>query len=866
MKTRDFDRLISQIREEDVSDDLVRHAAARVQERVSRWQPVEDTGQKLRSCPDFQSLIPAYVSARLNPARALLMQDHLHQCVECRHALDKARKPSGPSRAEQRVEAKRRPVLQWALAGALAVGIAAGILAGNAGILPGQHMTGATVASIDGAGFYVSDARSRLIQAGYKLWDGDELRTAKGSRAEVQLSDGSLVEMDERSQLSISRGWRGTTIHLAGGNIFVQAAHRRTGHLYVTTDDCLVASKGTVFLVNNGTKGSRISVLEGAVSVAYGNRSVDLKAGDQATSNSTVSKMPIQKDLAWSKDAEKYLELFGEFRLLQSRLEAIPGPGLRYQSDLLPYVPPNTVLYAAIPNIGSTLGEAKRLFEERLRQSAVLREWWAEQPGKHSRELEDLIGRLEGFSSYLGDEVVIAVARTGNDAFSAPVMLADVRRPGLRDFLAQQNQGLSRAGGHAAFQVVDNPALVQPSTNALQVYLTDNLMVASPSGFELQQTVARVQQKAPGFQQTPFCQKITQSYRDGAGWLWSINMEQIVANYVHNPRAKELPPGFDNVQYLTLERRDVGKTETRASITFAQQRKGIAAWLAEPAQMGSLDFVSPDASMAASLVLQDPKSLVDEILQFAAGSDPNFQERLAQFESDLGVSIRDDISAPLGGEVTLALDGPVLPTPSWKVIVEVYDRDSLQSTISKLIESFNRQARPEMGNLQLTKRQFGSQTYFAIRNDKYDFELDYAFVDSYWIMGLNQSLIARAIQNRQMGYILTRSQAFQSQLPTDGYTNFSAIFYHNLGPMVNPLAEQLKAMGALNAEQQRELDILRQNSTPGMIYAYGEPDRIVVASSSGFMGMNLNTLLGIGAGKPLVLTQLLGTKALQGAN
>ena len=865
MKTRDLDRLISQIREEDVSDEVVRQAAVRVQESISRSHSVEDAGQKLRSCADFQNLIPAYMSARLNPARTLLVEDHLHNCVECRHALDDARRPGAARRVQHRVQTKRRPVLQWALAGVLAVGIAIGILAGNAGMLPGQHMTRATVASIDGAGFYLSDAGSRLIRAGYKLSDGDEFRTAKGSRAEVQLSDGSLIEMDERSEIAVSRGFRGTIIRLEGGNILVQASHRRTGHLFVATDDCLVASKGTVFLVNNGTKGSRVSVLEGAVNVAYGNRNVDLKAGEQATSNANVSKVPIQQDLAWSKDAAKYLELVGEFRLLHRQLEAIPGPELRYHSDLLPYVPENTFVYAAIPNMGSSLGDAKRLFKERLQQSSVLREWWADRSGKHNRELEDLIGRLEGFSSYLGNEVVIAVARSGNDAYSAPVMLADVRRPGLRDFLAQQNQELSARAGQAPFHVIDNPALVQPPSNALQVYLTDNLMVASPSGLELQQAVARVQQKGADFQKTPFYEKITQSYRDGAGWLLSVDMEQILGNYVHNRRAKELPPGFDNVQYLTLERRDVGKTETRASITFAQQRKGIAAWLAEPAQMGSLDFVSPEASVAASLVLKEPKNLVDEIFQFAAGSDPDFQEHLSQFEANLGVSIRD-ISAPLGGEVTVALDGPILPKPSWKMIVEVYDQDSLQSTISKLIDSFNRQAQPEMGNLQLTKRQLGSQTYFTIRNDKHDFELDYAFVDSYWIMGPNQSLIARAIQNRQAGYILTRSQAFQSQLPTDGYTNFSAIFYHNLGPMINPLAEQLKAMGALNPEQQRELDLLRQNSTPGMIYAYGGPDRIVVASSSGFMGMNLDTLLGIGAGKPLALSQLLGTNVAQRVN
>jgi hypothetical protein len=309
-----------------------------------------------------------------------------------------------------------------------------------------------------------------------------------------------------------------------------------------------------------------------------------------------------------------------------------------------------------------------------------------------------------------------------------------------------------------------------------------------------------------------------------------------------------------------IERRTIGKTETRASITFAPQRKGIAAWLAEPAPMGSLDFVSPEASLAVSFVVKDPKSVIDEIFQWAATSDPNFEEHREQLESSLGVSIRDDISAGLGGEVTFAVDGPLLPVPSWKAVVEVYDRGTLQSTISKLVDSFNRQAPPEAGRLQLTQRQFGSQTYFRLQNDRRPgFELDYTFADSYWIIGPNQPLLARAIQNRQAGYLLTRSQAFQQQLPTDGYTNFSAIFYHNLKPVLAPLGEQLKAMGAMNSEQQQELDGLRQNSAPGLIYAYAEPDRIVVASSSGFMGMSLDTLLGISEANPWFLSQLLGS-------
>jgi len=864
MKNKDWERLISQIRDESVSDEVIRGARSRVREAILGSQSAEDAGHKLRSCRDFESLIPSYLSARLSPARTLLMEDHLHQCVACRHALEAARTQTGPVRAPQRIASKRFPAFRWVLAGTLAAGIAIGIFAGNAGLLPGQHPTRATVASVDGSAFYVADSGSRLVPAGYKLTDGDEFRTGKDSRAEVRLMDGSEIEMDERSQLSISRGWRGTTIHLDGGHIIVAAAHHPTAGLYVATEDCLVASKGTIFVVNHGTKGSRVSVLEGAVHVAYGKHNEELEAGGQVTSSGDISRVPIQDDLRWSKNSAKYLALLGEFRILQKQWEALPGPGLRYQSDLLPYLPPKTAIYAAIPNLGSTLGEASRLFEDRLKQSPVLRSWWKEQQGLRGPQFEDAISRIETFSNYLGDEVVLAMARSETNGQDDPVLLARVRRPGLREFLESQDRQLFRGHGHPVFEFVDDPAHVRPAAAPQPlIYIGDDLMVVAMDPYELERIARLERDRQPGrFVETPFYQNITHSYRDGAGWLFSVDMEQILGDYVHNPRTKEpLPPGFDNVKYLTVERRDVGATETRASLTFAPARTGIPAWLGEPAPMGSLDFVSPEASLAASFVIKDPKIVVDEIFEYGQTTDPNFEDQLRQLESNLGVSIRDDISEPLGGEVTFALDGPVLPTPSWKVIVEVYDRGSLQATISKLVDSLNRQAPPAEGKFELKQRQLGSVTYYTLRNNKRpDFEIDYAFVDSYWIIGPSQSLIARAIENRQAGYVLTRSQAFQGQLPTDGYTNFSALFYHNIGPTLTPLAEQLKAAGALTAQEQSDLDALRAYSTPGLIYAYGEPDSIIVASSSGFMGLNLDTLLGARQGNPGVLSHLFGNR------
>ena len=186
---------------------------------------------------------------------------------------------------------------------------------------------------------------------------------------------------------------------------------------------------------------------------------------------------------------------------------------------------------------------------------------------------------------------------------------------------------------------------------------------------------------------------------------------------------------------------------------------------------------------------------------------------------------------------------------------EVYDPATLQCTIGKLVDSFNREAASSssssstMGSLQLTQQQVGSQTYYTIRNStQANFEIDYTYEDSYLIAGPDIATLSQAIQDRKSGNTLTHSATFQALLPSDGYTNFSAIFYHNIGPVIGPLVDQIKAVGTLTAQQQKSIATLQENTAPGLIYVYGEPQRIVVASNTGFMGFDLGTLMTLGQG------------------
>jgi hypothetical protein len=877
MSDHKFDRLLSDIRNEHVDDQVVSRAGERVLSSLSGSAAAELSTHMLRSCEDFQALIPAYVDKNLPAGRRMLFEDHMHQCVACRHAVEQAR--SGDLNAARRparqpawgitlqAQAAPRGFPAWrfamSAAAAILVGISAFALAN--GLFPGQHAVRGAVQNVDGSLYAVSDEQVRLIPAGYQIRNGDEIRTAKGSNAVVRLIDGSLVEMGERSDLSVAREWRGTTIRLDGGRIMVQAAKQRMGRLYVATDDCLVSVKGTIFSVNHGTKGSRVAVVEGVVRVAYGDKTAELRAGDEQTSSSSVSKVPIQNEIAWSRDAAKYLALLGDFAVLQKQIEAIPGPGLRYSSDLLPYVADNTVVYAAIPNLSATLGEASQLFEDRMRQSPALRSWWKEQQRGNGPKLADVVEQLKTFSSYLGDEIVFTVAKEG-PTYSAPVVLAKVKQPGLESFLQGEVKRLNKSGTPSALQIVHDASAVSSSSNRpFLVYLNNDMLVASPDAGELQRAAARIQQpSASHFTETPLYQQVSHSYQQGAGWLFCADMEQIVAQHVQDSSNQKIPPGIGDVRYLMMERREVGgKTENRAALTFASERSGVASWLAAPATMGALEFVSPNASMVNAMVIKNPRSIMEELFQIIGSGDSNFPSELAKFEAKTGVSVLNDITAPLGGEVTFAFDGPVLPTPRWKAVFEVYDPATLQSTIGKLVESFNREVQTSNGSLQLSQQQAGSQIYYTLRNPKQvNFEVDYTYVDSYLVAGPDVSTISQAIRDRQSGNTLTHSPTFQALLPSDGYTNFSAIFYHNIGPVVGPLVDQIRAVGKLTQQQQQSIATLQANTAPGLIYVYGEPERIVVASDTGFMGFDLGTLMTMGQGGGFPPQMFLGAPSI----
>jgi hypothetical protein len=864
-----LDRAIAEANGEPVDPAVVEQAAARVWDRLSHGEvavtasspAVQPEAVHLRGCDDYQALIPAYLRGELAPARALLVEDHTRTCVPCRRALREAREGHKAAAARpvaspiSAVAARRAKVMTWTLAAALVIGLGLGLIFALQEMMAGGSRM-ARVESIQGSLYLVADASLRPLGAGDMLDEGQEIRTAKGSTALVRMTDGSLIEISDRARLSLDAGRKGNTIRLDGGRIIVQAAKQRNRHLFVATPDSLVSVTGTIFSVNSGTKGSRVSVIEGEVRVHQTRRDDILHPGDQVTTHASVSAIPIRAEVAWSRNAAKYDQLLAELTAAGKDIDArVARPGLRTSTRLLDLAPADTRAWIALPNLAANLNETQQALDEKIAQSPTLKEWWSQTLGSPEKEarFRETLQKLGDLGHYLGEEVAVAIAH------DQPVIYAEVtNEAGFRAVLEQEAAELSaKHGGKTILTLVDSPDnLPSGEHDGLYGWVGDGLFIASPDGARLGQMAAIAHGGANAFTTSTFHDRIAQEYNDGgAGWLFAADL----AGFISEEKAKKAGVsagsdddkaealGLHDVQHLVIDRREVeGRADTRAALTFSQQRRGLASWLAAPAPMGSLSFISPDANLAAAFVVKQPVSLLDDLL----ATCPELATELAKLKAERGIDVREDLAAPLGGEVALAVDGPLLPTPSWKLVAEVYDPVRLQSTIDRLVTQLDAELRKNgKQGLHVEKDEQGDRTYYTIRSTDLKLELHYTFSDGYLVATPTRALLDRALQQRESGVNLASNAKFRDLLGQDGQVNVSGFVYQNLAPVLDA-ASKLAPSTKGDHGQEGPGGMLRNlimGQGPTLIYAYAEGDRILFASSNQSpLGLNLQTLAGFG--------------------
>jgi len=850
-RKNDPDRLIDLAAAEIRNDRLDEICERQATDRVWNMLSTEVEGHHpLTGCDDFQAEIPAYVAGTLPEARALLIGDHTRECVPCRRVLMAVR--SGETPKTRTGGVKTRSLSQSTLLRVAAAvflvfgGFAAVRLVGD---LAADRNLRASVQVVAGSLQRVDGNTSAALTAGHTISSGQIVRTAKDSGAFFQLADGTIVEMNERTQLELRASRRGTTIDLARGNIIVHAADQHDGRLFVTTNDCRVAVKGTIFAVDSGLKGSRISVIEGEVEVREGSVSALLYPGDQITTGDRLRRVPLEDEISWSRDAAKHKLLLRELHQLRRVVaEAVDHHPPRTSTTLLDLAPNDTMVYAAMPNLTGDLDAARTAFYDRLHDSEVLSEWWRDQVAANGIDvqIDELLDRLQPLGEAIGAEAVVTVPASMVHQVGTPLFMAELDDPVTFHELMMTviEEANAESGDHAVAVLIDDPGTASPGEAEVLLWVEGNLFAATGDIEVLRNLAQRVDDPgARGFIGSTLHSRLADAYGNGVSWLLGIDLAGAIAEAAVEMNTEEAEAlrsmGFLDAETLVVERhRDGEWYATNAEVQFSGPRRGVMAWLAEPAPMGSLDFVSPNAYIAASAVTKDAALMFDDLLDLVSAQDAEAFNQLRNLEGLLGIDLRNDLAGSFGGEATFALDGPVLPIPSWKLIIEVYDPATFVHSLERALVLANVRLRAEnQAEVRLDARSAGGRTYYTLTREGLDGTMVFTNVDGYLVLAPSRALIEQAIDYRASGVTLPASSAFRALLPANGYTDCSALVYRDLDALIGAVPEEM--LGELGFAE-----ALSDGLGKGLVCVFGEVDRVTASATGGSL-VGLASTLGI---------------------
>jgi len=794
-----LERALQEMREEDVDAGTLAAARARTWDKV--------TSAAGTNCAEFRTDFRAYLSGELGGSRRILMEDHLSHCSACRASLAEMKGERRVVAMPQRSSSRR---VRWGVLAAAAALLFAALYLGrdaiDAMMAPGGPR--ATVVSADGGLYRLLGG---ALEPGASIGERESIRTGPGAHAVLRLADGSTVDVNERTELFVTAAWTGRAIRLQRGDIIVQAARQRRGHLRVLTRDSIASVKGTVFAVSAGMGGSVVSVVEGSVAVNQPGSEVVLSPGEQAASNPALATS-VEEAIAWSPEAEAYLELLGSFAKIERQLAQIPPGELRTNSALLSYLPAGAFVYGAVPNLGGTIGQALVLAEQQASENTAFGAWWNSETG---RLLKQMVDRVQSVSSLLGDEIVFCASSTGPGE-EAPMVMARVQ-PGRRAELADALNGL--------FAGTDEPA---PPYS-----VSEDLMVVSNSPSHLAWALGHLGQGAS----SPFAAAVGERYQRGAGWLVGIDAAPVITMAAGDDAPPVELAAMIGLKYLFLEQRaPAGAEENEVTLVFQGERQGMASWLADAGSGGAAEYLPADALLAGYASTREPWQLFKEFTALMMKENESFEADLAQANEKLGAGFLDDLTAAMGTESAFALNGFSVDGPTWVMAALVNNPAVIDRSLQKLVETFNAELQAEDQNKQIVFGQVnvGGRVWSTLKPAILPFGVTWTYDGGYMVAASDRASAERAIATRNGGSPLVWSPEFLGRLPSSAGMHPSAFAWLNTKG----------ALGVFSVlAPNPALTELLAGRDPMLVVFDGTAERIHAASRTRLSGLIMDAML-----------------------
>jgi hypothetical protein len=574
------------------------------------------------------------------------------------------------------------------------------------------------------------------------------------------------------------------------------------------TRDSTASVKGTVFAVTAGTAGSLVTVVEGSVAVSQAGGEKVLAAGKQAATSRALQHVSVSEAIAWSEGAEKYYTLLAELADIEKSIAEMPGPAMRTQPRLLPFLPANTLVYFAIPNLENTVREAMDLIDRRANENPVLAEWWN---SVENQEWREGIDRIQAVTPLLGEEVVFLLT---NDTAGGQIalLLAQVQ-PGREDALRTAIEQL--AADH---------------TNPLPYQIAQDLLIISDTPEHLTAISAQLGSGSA----SGFATEIAARYQRGVSWLTGVDAGAIGADIRQSEEGRML--GLTNMRYVFFEQNGGGaRDEIQALAAFEGSRIGIASWLAPPGAAGSAKYVSSEAVLALSASTRDPRQAFDELLGL---SDPEsgFAQAMRDFEAETGINMANDIASSLGTDFTFAIERPTVPIPGWVATCEVIRPAVLDDAVRRLVEAHNARLTPEESDRQVTLLQetVNGRIWNSVQCGLAGIALHWTYDRGYLIASTDRALALRAIGVQQAGTPLVRSLAFQQRYPVSAGLHNSGFVWFNTNGVLADLA---------SAVQSPAVQRLVGSRDPVLIVIDGEMERIRAIGRTRLTSLVLDLML-----------------------
>ncbi len=291
------------------------------------------------------------------------------------------------------------------------------------------------------------------------------------------------------------------------------------------------------------------------------------------------------------------------------------------------------------------------------------------------------------------------------------------------------------------------------------------------------------------------------------------------------------------LRYLFIEQRaPTGAEENELTLGFQGPRKGMASWLADTGSGGAAEYLPANALLAGYVSTREPWQLFEEFTALMTREEPTFDSHLAEANAKLGAGFVDNLTRAMGTEGAFAFNGFSVNGPTWVMAALANDPGVIDSSVQKLVETFNAELAPEDQDKRIVfgQESAGGRVWSTMKPASFPFGVTWTYDGGYMVAASDRAAAERAIATRHSNSSLVLSSAFQRQIPSSAGLHPSAFAWLNTKG----------ALGIFSAMAPNPaLTKLLAERDPVLVVFDGSAERIHAASRTRLSGLIMDVML-----------------------